>query len=186
MPLVFHLFSKFAAVFTVVFGLFFQINIALSAPQMSPMKITYDDKVVYCSVDRVDISDQAILALNQGTPVTFVWNIVIEEVNDYWFNSNVGDITIARQAIPDLISKSLIISDARNGISRRVDSIDRATAFLSGLDRFPILDRSLLKPGVRYTVQVQFHIQEGQFSDAWWSGPLTFATTVAEEEIRLP
>lgn len=186
MPPVFHIFPKFAAVLTVVFGMFFQINIALSAPQASPMEITYDDKVIYCSVDRVDISDQAILALNQGTPVTFVWNITIEEVNDYWLNNNVGDITIARQAIPDLISKSLIISDARNGISRRVDSIDDAIEFLSGLNRFPILDQSLLKPGVRYTVQVQFHIQEGQFSDTWWSESLRLGTTVAEEEITLP
>jgi len=186
MPPVFHIFPKFAAVLTVALGIFFQINIALSAPQASSIKITYDDKVVYCSVDRVDISDQAILALNQGTPVTFVWNIIIEEVNDYWLNSSVGDVTIALQAIPDLISKSLIISDAKNGISRRVDTIDDATEFLSGLDHFPILDRSLLRPGVRYSVQVRFHIQEGQFSDAWWSGSLTIDTTVAEEEITLP
>jgi len=150
------------------------------------MDIRYDDKVIYCSIDRVDISDQAILALNQGTPVTFVWNIIIEEVNDYWLNKNVGEITIARQAIPDLISKSLIISDAKNGISRRVATIDDAIEFLSGLDHFPILDRSLLKPGVRYNIQVQFHIQEGQFSDAWWSESMRLGTTVAEEEIRLP
>jgi len=150
------------------------------------MEITYDDKVIYCSVDRVDISDKAILALNQGTPVTFVWNIIIEEVNDYWLNNTVGEITIARQAIPDLISKSLIISDAKNGISRRVGSIDDAIEFLSGLDRFPILDRSLLEPGVRYNIEVQFHIQEGQFSDAWWSESMRIGTTVAEEGIRLP
>lgn len=186
MPLVFHIFSKFAAVFTVVFGLFFQVDIALSAPQESPMEITYDGKVIYCTVDRVDISDQAILALNQGTPVTFVWNITIEKVNDYWLNNNIGDITIARQAIPDLISKSLIISDAKNGISQRVDSIDDAIGFLSGLNRFPILDQSLLKPDVRYSIQVHFHIQEGQFSDTWWSESMSLGTTVAEEEITLP
>ena len=150
------------------------------------MEIIFDDKVIYCSVDRVDISDQAILALNQGTPVSFVWNITIEKVNDYWLNSNVGDITIARQAIPDLISKSLIISDAQNGISRRVDSIDGAIEFLSGLNHFPILDQSLLKPGIRYIVRVQFYIQEGQFSDTWWSKSLSLGTTVAEKEVTLP
>lgn len=150
------------------------------------MEITYDDKVIYCSVNRVDISDQAILALNQGTPVTFVWNITIEEVTDYWLNNSVGEITIARQAVPDLISKSLIISDAKNGISRRVDSIDDAIEFLSGLDRFPILDRSLLEPNVRYSIEVQFYIQEGQFSDTWWSESLSLGTTIAEKEITLP
>lgn len=166
--------------------MFFQISTALSAPRADIMEITYDDRVIYCSVDRVDISDQAILALNQGTPVTFVWNISIEEVADYWLNSTVGEVTIARQAIPDLISKSLIISDARSGISRRVDSIDDAIEFLSGLNHFPIIDRSLLKPGLRYNIQVKFHIQEGQFSDTWWSESLRLGTTVAEEEIILP
>ncbi|MFC1542350.1 DUF4390 domain-containing protein [Pseudomonadota bacterium] len=186
MPLVFRIYPKSAAVLAVLFGMFIQINTALSAPEPSLMEITYDDKLIYCSVDRVDISDKAILALNQGTPVTFIWNIIIEEVSDYWLNSTVGEITIARQAVPDLISKSLIISDAKNRISRRVGTIDDAIEFLSGLNHFPILDRSLLKPGVRYNIQVQFHIQEGQFSDEWWSGSMSLGTTVAEEEITLP
>jgi len=186
MPLVFRILPKSAAVFTVLFGMFFQISIFVSAAQASPIEITFDDKVIYCSVDRVEISDQAILALNQGTPVTFVWNITIEEVNDYWLNDSIGEITIARQAIPDLISKSLIISDAKNGISRSVNTIDDAIEFLSGLNRFPILDRSLLQSGVSYNIEVEFHIQEGQFSDRWWSESLKFNTTVAEEKIILP
>ncbi|HKI60592.1 MAG TPA: DUF4390 domain-containing protein, partial [Mariprofundaceae bacterium] len=97
----------------------------------SSMEIIYDDQVVYCSVGPVGISDKAILALNQGTPVTLIWDISVEEVRSYWINKSVGEVVIARQAIPDLISKSLIIADAKNGISRRVSSINEAIAFLS-------------------------------------------------------
>jgi len=175
-----------AAAFAAAFSIFFQAGIALSAPESSPMSITYDDKLIYCSVDRVEISDNAILALNQGTPITFIWEISIEEVRNYWLNKTIGEITIARQAIPDLISRSLTISDAKNAISRRVDSIDAAVEFLSELNRFPILDRSLLEPGVTYNIEVKFHIHEGQFSDTWWSETLRFSETVAEEEITLP
>ena len=152
----------------------------------SSMEIIYDDQVVYCSVGPVGISDKAILALNQGTPVTLIWDISVEEVRSYWINKSVGEVVIARQAIPDLISKSLIIADAKNGISRRVSSIDEAIAFLSELRRFPILDRSLLTPGVNYSVEVSFEIQEGQFKDTWWSETTRIGTTAAEEALILP
>jgi hypothetical protein len=186
MSIKFHLMPKFTAIATAVICMLLQVNTAFSEDQPSAMEIAADDKVIYCSVDRVDISDQAILALNQGTPVAFVWEIIIEEVSDYWINKNIGKLRVARQAIPDLISKSLIISDAQNGISRRVDTIDEAIEFLSSLDRFPILDRSLLEAGINYNIKVTFHIQEGQFSDSWWSDSTHFGTTIAEAEFILP
>ncbi len=166
--------------------LLLQVGDAYADDEVSPITITYDDKLVYCSVERISISDRAILALNQGTPVTFVWKISIEESRDYWIDKNIGEVTIARQAIPDLISKSLVIADAKNGISRRVHTIDDAIDFLSELNRFPIIDRSLLEKGKRYNIGVEFHIQEGQFSDTWWSEATRINTDIAEEEIELP
>jgi hypothetical protein len=168
------------------FGILLQANLALAESEFYAMEITYDDKVVYCSVGPVGLSDKAILALNQGTPVTLIWEIKIEKVRDYWANKNIGEVLIARQAIPDLISKSLIIADAKNDISRRVNSIDEAIAFLSELKQFPIIDRSLLAPGVIYNIEVNFHIQEGQFKESWWSDATRFGITAAETELSFP
>jgi hypothetical protein len=180
------MFPKWLVALAVACALFSQIGIALAESDPTPMEITYDDKLIYCSVGPVGISDEAILALNQGTPVTLIWEITVEEVRKYWLNKSVGEVIIARQAIPDLISKSLIIADAKNGISKRVHSIDEAIAFLSELKRFPILDRSLLTPGLNYNVDIHFHIQEGQFTDTWWSAATRFGTTAGEEELTLP
>jgi len=179
-------FSKSATVLAVVFGMFFQISIALSAPQLSPMEITYDDKVLYCSVGPVAVSDQVTLALNQGTAVAFSWEIIIEEVNDYWVNNEIGEIVIVRQAIPDLISRSLIITDTKSAISRTVHTIDDATEFISRLDHFPILDRSLLTSGVTYSVRVKLHVHEGELGDSWWAEAVRFGKTVALEDVTLP
>jgi len=178
--------TPIAATFAALFFLLLQSGNALADDEPSPITITYDDKLLYCSVDRISISDRAILALNQGTPVTFVWKISIDESRDYWVDKNIGEVTIARQAIPDLISKSLIIADAKNGISRRVHTIDEAIDFLSGLNRFPIIDRSLLEKGKQYSIGVEFHIQEGQFTDTWWSEATQIDTDIAEEEISIP
>lgn len=177
---------RWVTLFAAAVVIAFQVSTAMAEPEDSIMEITYDDKVVYCSVGPVGISDKAILALNQGTPVTLIWEISIDRVRDYWPDKNVGDVIVARQAIPDLISKSLIIADAKNGISRRVYNIDDAIAFLSELRNFPILDRSLLEPGVQYSIEVSFEIQEGQFKDTWWSETTRFGTTAAEEELTLP
>lgn len=177
---------RWTLLFLTAFVLFFQVGHALAGSDASTMQITYDDQVVYCSVGPVGISDKAILALNQGTPVTLIWEISIDRVRDYWPDKNIGEVIIARQAIPDLISKSLIIADAKNGISRRVQNIDEAIAFLSELRNFPILDRSLLEPDVRYSIEVSFEIQEGQFKDTWWSETTRFGTTAAEGVLTLP
>ena len=189
MSLIDHIRPKWAApkwtvLFATAFAIIFQAGIALA--ENSGMEITYDDKVVYCSVGPVGISDKAILALNQGTPVTLIWEISIDRVRDYWPDKNIGKVIIARQAIPDLISKSLIIADAKNGISRRVHSIDDAIAFLSELRNFPILDRSLLEAGVKYSIEVSFEIEEGQFKDTWWSETMRFGPSAAEEALTLP
>lgn len=181
-----HIFSMRTALFVAALVIFFQVAPAVAESEVSLMELTYDDQVIYCSVGPVGISDKAILALNQGTPVTLIWEISIEETRDYWVNKSVGEVVIARQAIPDLISKSLIIADAKNGISRRVHSIEEAIAFLSELRHFPILDRSLLTPGVNYSVEVRFEIREGQFKDTWWSETTRFGTTAAEEGLTLP
>jgi len=181
-----HILSKQTALLIAVLVIFFQVVPAVADSETSPMELTYDDKVIYCSVGPVGISDKAILALNQGTPVTLIWEISIEEARDYWVNKSVGEVVIARQAIPDLISKSLIVADAKNGISRRVHSIEEAIVFLSELRHFPVLDRSLLTPGVNYSVEVSFEIKEGQFKDTWWSGTTRFGTVAAEERLTLP
>ncbi len=186
MSLAFRVFPRFVAALAVLIGMFFQINTAISAPQLSPMEISYDDKVLYCSVGPVEISDQVILALNQGTPVTFSWEIIIEKVSDYWVNDTIGEILVVRQAVPDLISRSLAITDTISAISRRVHTIDEATSFLSKLDNFPILDRSLLKSGVPYSIRVKLHIHEGELSNSWWAESLRFGKTVALEDITLP
>ena len=186
MFMIFRLFPVVTVAAATVVSMLFQVNIAFSATPLSPLKITTDQEVVYCTTGPVPITEKVKQALSEGTPVTFSWEIIIDEINDYWLNDTVGSITIVRQAVPDLISKSWLLTDASSGISHRVYSVDEVILYLSRLRNFPILDRSLLASGTLYRFRIKLHIHEGELSDSWWSEAIRFGKTVALEEVTLP
>lgn len=186
MFVIFRLFPKATVAAAAVVSMLFQVNIAFSATPLSPLEITADQEVIYCTTEPVPITDKVKQALNEGTPVTFSWEIIIDEVNDYWINDSIGSITLVRQAVPDLISKSWLLIDTSSGISQRVYSVDEVILFLSRLQNFPTLDRSLLTSGTLYSFQIKLHIHEGELSDSWWSEAMRFGKTVALKEVTLP
>ncbi len=181
---IFRLFPKITVAAAV--SILFQVNTAYSAMLLSSLDITSDDKVIYCSIGPVATDDRVRRALSEGTPVTFSWEITIEEVSDYWLNNTIGTIALVRQATPDLISKNWLLTDTSSGISQRVHTVDEAMLFLSRLDRFPTLDQSLLSPGVVYNFHIKLHIHEGEYSDSWWAELMRFSETVAQKTITLP
>jgi len=168
------------------FGLFLHAGNVLAADPLSTFEVTADEKVIYCSIGPVMAGDRVRQALSEGSAVSFIWEISVTEINDYWVDSNVGTVTIVRQAVPDLISRNWTLIDVSSGISHRTFSLDEAVKFLTRLDRFPALDRSLLSSGVAYSFSIDLRIQEGEFSDAWWSGLFKFSKRIAQEDITLP
>lgn len=186
MSVIFRLLPKVAVATAAVVSMLFQANIAFSAPSLSPLEISADHEVIYCTTGPVPTTDRVKQALNEGTPVTFSWDIIIDEVNDYWVDDSIGSITVVRQAVPDLISKSWLLTDTSSGISQRVYSVDEAIRFLSRLQNFPTLDRSLLTSGTLYSFRIKLHVHEGELSDSWWSEATRLGKTVALEEVALP
>jgi len=184
--MMFRLFPGIAVASAIVISIVFQVNLAYSAALLSPLEISADQEVIYCTTGPVAITDKVKQALNEGTPVTFSWEIIIDEVNDYWLNDTVGTITLVRQAIPDLISKSWLLTDTSSGISQRVYDVDEVILFLSQLQNFPTLDRSLLASETLYSFRIKLHIHEGELSDSWWSEAIRFGKTVAVKEVSLP
>jgi len=186
MSFAFRLIPKIAVAMAAALGMFFQINITYAATPPSSFQIITDSEVIYCTAGPVTMTAKEKQALSEGTPITFSWEIIMKEVNTYWINNTVGSITFIRQAIPDLISKTWLLTDSSSGISRRVRSIDEAILWLSYLDHFPTLDRSLLTAGSTYNFHIKIHIHEGEYRDSWWTDLIRFETTVGQKEIILP
>jgi len=159
---------------------------AMAADPLSTFEVTADDQVIYCSIGPVHTGERIRQALSEGTTVSFIWEISVEEISTYWLNDNVGTVTIVRQVVPDLISRSWTLIDVNSGISHQTYRLDEAVKFLSELNHFPALDRSLLTSGTAYNFSIDLRIQEGELSDAWWSGLFKFSKQIAQADVILP
>jgi len=168
------------------FAVLLQANVALAADPLSTFEVTADEQVIYCSIGPVHAGERIRQALSEGTPVSFIWKISVKAPVDWWLDDDVGTVTIVRQAVPDLISRSWKLVDINSGISHQTYSLEEAINFLTRLNRFPALDRSLLTAGVTYSFSVELRVQEGELSDSWWSGLFKFNKQLAQEDITLP
>ena len=189
--MVFHI-SKFSRKICTSFSqtaLFFLLLFASSsamADELTAVKIDASQAVIYCDVKPTVDVKRLITALNDGSPITFTWDITISEVRDYWLNKDIGNIQFYRLAMPDLVSHQWRLKDSNSGINRNAPSKQRAIAFLAQLKHFPIIDKSLLEPQKTYKINVRLHIEEGTTSDDWLNNILRFGKTVAIGTFTLP
>ncbi|MDQ6996848.1 MAG: DUF4390 domain-containing protein [Mariprofundus sp.] len=145
-----------------------------------------DKKVMYCAA-RVNIADKTLsTAMKDGIAVATEWHIQIGRVRDYWLNKEIADITAIRHAKPDLLTRSWLLTDASSGISRRVYQIDEAIYFLSGLENFPVLDRSLLLPDIPYRISVSVEIHIEGIEHAWWASLWQSSADAMQQDFSLP
>jgi len=156
------------------------------ADESGNLQIRMDQKVMYCAA-RMNAADNALsMAMQDGIAVATEWHIQINKVRDYWLNEGIADITVIRRAKPDLLTRSWLLTDASSGISQRVYRIDKAIYFLSGLENFPVLDRSLLLPDVPYRISVSVEIHAEGIDDAWWANLWQPTAASMQQDFSLP
>jgi len=156
------------------------------ADELASVEIDASQAVIYCDVKPAIHEKRLTTALNDGSPITFTWDITISKVRDYWLNKKIGDIQFHRLAMPDLVSHQWRLEDSNSGINRNTSSKQRALTFISQLNHFPIIDKSLLEPQTTYQVNVRLHIAEGTVSDDWLNNILRLGKTVAIGTFTLP
>jgi hypothetical protein len=81
----------------------------------------------------------------------------------------VASVRIERQVVPDLVTRKWMLADLTTGIHRRTGSLDDALAFLTRLQHFPVIDRSLLQPGKNYLLEIQLEEVKGEIERGWWT-----------------
>jgi len=110
----------------------------------------------------------------------------VEAVRVYWLNRTVASIEINRRVVPDLVSRSWQLIDLTTGISRRVFDMDEALRFLTRLERFPVVDRSLLENNHLYHLEVAVDENEGSGRRSWLSTWLGSNRSKAATDFVLP
>jgi len=140
----------------------------LCAEEPSRLQIELDQQVIYCDMEWPGADNSLAQALQSGIAVTFVWHVQISEVQEYWLNKSIADIKVSRRVVPDLLSRKWLLEDEASGISRQVVSLQEAIQFLTRLEHFPVLDRTLLSVNTPYRISIAIEEHEGEINESWW------------------
>jgi len=154
-----------------VFLLWFVLGLFYSGSAFADEKVqvSKDVQVVYCSVAWPVDSQHIREMLKSGIALSVIWHLSVQRSRRYWLDEHVASITVVRRVIPDLLSHRWTLEDQAAGIARQVPSLDAAVRFLTHLDRYPVVDRSLLQRGERYTLDVTLQSYEGTSMEKWWN-----------------
>jgi len=150
------------------------------------LKVEVGGKIVYCEAQLETSPGQLAQVLQEGTEVGIDWEVEVEKSRRFWLNSEVAAIHVHRRVVPDLVSQSWRLQDMTTGITQRVTDINAAIRFLTRLEHFPVLDRSLLESAVPYVMRVQVEERQGTEDKSWFAMWWGFETTDAEVEFSLP
>jgi len=146
-----------------------QVHADPTGIDMVELRVEPDATVLYCHLALAGDRQRLEGLLDDGMELTFRWDIAIEGHRRYWLNKSIGNVTIERRVVPDLVSRSFLLIDATNGINRRVAARDEAIEFLLHLRHFPLLDRALLQSGGRYRLTAELSMQAGNEESGWFA-----------------
>jgi hypothetical protein len=143
--------------------------VARASSEAVALHADIEKDVIYCDVQLGQNPQALATALNDGTQVTFTWTVKVYQAKPYWLDSEVASVHVVHQVVPDLVTRRWLLVDQTTGIRRRTGSLDEAVSFLTQLQHFPVIDRSLLSPGKNYRLEIQLEVDKGEIERGWWA-----------------
>lgn len=150
------------------------------------MTVNVGNKIVSCDVQVHYDQKRLAKILREGTEINVNWNINVGARRKYWVSRKVAAVDVKRRVAPDLVSQSWLLIDMTSGISQRVFNMARAIQFLTRLEHFPVIDRSLLEDGHRYRMNIKIIEIEGNEKRGWISTWLGSSRVETSAEFALP
>lgn len=166
-------------------GLFPAAGMAADASQ-GGFSIDASGEVVYCDAQWNGDLEALAEVLNAGIGVSMHWEISVARVRQYWLDKDIAEIEFDRSVRPDLLTRNWLLEDSASGIAWYTGSLSEAVAFLTRIDRFPVLDRSLLEPGALYVLSIAIDKRESGMDDTWWSRFWKQSSLEMQQEFSLP
>lgn len=143
------------------------VTYAQAAPDMD-LKLAVKGDVLTCDASLSNAPEGMGRALTEGSEISVEWKVSVAIERKYWLDNTVASVLVNRHVVPDLVSRSWTLEDLTSGISRRVFTLSEAIGFLTGLNGFPVVDRSLLTSGQSYHVSVSVREWEGNRKNDLW------------------
>jgi len=178
--------GRFFLLSVIFFLLSLTTAVSASASEASKILLSIDDQVIRCEAGPVGDTKLLREMLDQGASITVTWEFSIERVSRFWLNEKAGEVVVTRVVVSDLISRQWHLQDETAGIITDTGDANQAVRFLSYLNSFPLIDRSLLVGGEQYQISVKLHVRESDQPQAWWQRWVDFGKTVMVHRFTLP
>lgn len=112
--------------------------------------------VYYLNADvDLNLSDDAVNALENGVPLTVNLQIEIIRHRSFWWNSKVADLTESYQISYHELTRRFIITNLNSGDQQSFADYRDAITNLGQISDLPIIDAKLIEPHTRYDVRMR-------------------------------
>ena len=112
--------------------------------------------VYYLNADvDLNLSDQAISALQNGLPLTVELQLEIYKHRSFFWNKKVASLTQSYQISFHALTRRFIITNLNSGDQQSFSSYREAITSLGQVNDLPLIDANLLDPDARYTVRMR-------------------------------
>ena len=112
--------------------------------------------VYYMDADvGLNLSDDAINALENGLPITVKLQIQIIKHRSWWFNSTTAELEQSYQISYHALSRRFIITNLNSGDQQSYSTYREAVTSMGQVSDLPIIDAKLLDPGAHYNIRLR-------------------------------
>ena len=112
--------------------------------------------VYYLNADvDLNLSDDAVNALENGLPLTVELQIEIIKHHTLWLNSKVAELTQSYQISFHALTRRFIITNLNSGDQQSFANYRDAITYLGQVSDLPLIDANLIQPGSRYNVRMR-------------------------------
>ena len=112
--------------------------------------------VYYLNADvGLNLSDDAINALENGLPITVKLQIEIIKHHSWWFNATSASLTQSYQISYHALTRRFIITNLNSGDQQSYATYREAVTSMGQVSDLPIIDAKLLTPGDHYNIRMR-------------------------------
>ncbi len=112
--------------------------------------------VYYLNADvDLNLSDDAVNALENGLPLTVNLQIQIIKHHSLWLNSKVAELTQSYQISYHALTRRFIVTNVNSGDQQSFANYRDAVTNLGQVSDLPLIDAKLIEPGARYNVRMR-------------------------------
>ncbi|MDQ6988839.1 MAG: DUF4390 domain-containing protein [Mariprofundaceae bacterium] len=156
------------------------------APQdLKQTDVHFSQGIVYGDVQTFSQEAYILKVLAAGSAMTASWQFEVLEKYDYWLNQSLVQVVLARQVLPDLVTKRWLMRDLSGGVVRYTTDVHLAMRFLTEMRDVAVVDASLLTLHTDYVLESSVYLTEGERTAAGWLAWFNWGDAVGRIDFSL-